>query len=93
MIRRTDSDGNRWALWPISLRWVPPLRLSEVDGPHSGAPRLHSAWLATHGWWIENESVPAAKTAFGMMPGFRKVYGQTLHLGRLKICFGKTRNA
>lgn len=89
LLRRFDEDGNRWLLWPIRLRWVRPL--CETSGPWTGAPRLFRGWFVTHGWSVGDERVPVAKTAHGMMPGWRKLYGQTLHLGRLKICFGDAR--
>lgn len=77
MIRRFDSEDNRWQLWPIGLRWGDKLSSSRP--------------FSTHGWRVGTESVPVAKTSFGCMPGFRKVFGQTLHLWRLKICFGRVR--
>ena len=73
-----DSDGNRWLLWPIRVKW--------------GAAGS-STWFKSHGWCVGSESVPTSETAFGCMPGFRDVFGQTLHFGRLKITFGKGREA
>ena len=76
-IKRFDTDRNRWALWPISLRW--------------GAKECSSRPGNTHGWFIDYEAVPSSLTSYGCMPGWRKLYGQTLHVWRLKICFGKVR--
>jgi hypothetical protein len=73
MIRTKDKDGNRWLLWPIRLRV---------------AEHRSKAWFKTHGWQIGFEPVPESQTAFGCMPGWRGLYGQTFHLGRLKVLFG-----
>lgn len=76
MLKRFDDEGNRWQLWPIRLAWVRPLG-------------RWSSWFVTHGWQTGTEPTGDGSTAFGLMPGLRKVFGQTLHLGRLKVKFGK----
>lgn len=73
------SDGHRIELWPIRLKWVRPLT--------PDAPR--TLWPHRHLWQTCSERTPDGSTAFGMMPGYRKVYGQTWHFGRLKLCFGR----
>lgn len=73
-LRKRDSEGNRWQLWPVRLSW---------------GDRVSSCWFTTHGWQTGTEPTEDGSTAHGMMPGLRKVFGQTLHLGRLKVLFGK----
>lgn len=77
MIRTRDDDGNRWQIWPIRLKWG--------DGISSG-------WFKTHGFQTGVEPTSDGTTARGCMPFLRKVFGQTLHLGRLKIVFGRDLN-
>lgn len=76
MLKLRDDEGHRWQLWPIRLGWAAPLI-------------GWSPWFRTHGWQTGSEPTPNGSTAFGMAPGFRKVFGQTLHLGRLKVKFGR----
>lgn len=68
------KDGSRWQVWPVRIRFK------------RGASHR---WLARHGWQVGSESVPVEKTSFGCMPGYRAVFGQTLHFGPLKILLGK----
>lgn len=76
MLKTRDEEGHRWQLWPIRLGWARPLI-------------GWSSWFATHGWQTGSELTGDGSTAYGMMPGYRKVFGQTLHLGRLKLKFGR----
>lgn len=71
-----DKDGDRWAWWPVSLR------ISWRFGNWR-------QWFKTHGWQIGSERVDPALTSRACMPGFRRVFGWTLHLGPLKVCFGR----
>lgn len=76
-LKRFDTNGDRWLLWPIRLRWVP------------GSP---SRWFTSHGWQVGTERCPESQTGGRHMPGFRGVFGRTLHLGRLKVLFGRERS-
>jgi hypothetical protein len=67
-------DGHRIALWPIYFLW--------------GA-RSSGAWFTRHFWETHSEQTPDGSTAGGTMPGLRKVFGQTIHFGRLKLCAGR----
>jgi hypothetical protein len=73
-LKTIDSGGDRWLLWPIRLSW---------------GPKLSSAWFTTHGWQVDTERCSVAETGKRCMPGFRGVFGRTLHLGRLKVLFGR----
>jgi hypothetical protein len=42
-----------------------------------GAPRS-SAWFTSHGWQLGTDHL------------WRRVFGWTFHLGRLKVCFGRS---
>jgi len=66
-LKTIDSGGDRWLLWPIRLSW---------------GPKLSSAWFTTHGWQVDTERCSVAETGKRNMPGFRGVFGRTLHLGR-----------
>jgi hypothetical protein len=55
-----------------------PIRLKWGQFPH---------WFERHGWPVGSER--CNYTAWGYMPGWRGVNGQTLHLGKLKVMFGK----
>jgi hypothetical protein len=69
---RKFDHGDRFCLWPISLGWI-------------------SGWtpfFTWHGWGIGHESCLVSETGNLSMPGYRDIYGQTLHLGPLKIMFG-----
>lgn len=67
------KDGSRRLMRPIRLSWADP---------------LSACWFKTHGWQVGCEACSLAETSFGCMPGWRRVYGWTFHLGRLKIKFG-----
>lgn len=71
----SDGEGNRFQLWPIRLKW----------SAHS-ASRLFDR----HGWQTGTEHTPDGSTGAGFMPGIRGVFGQTFHIGRLKVCLGKS---
>lgn len=62
------------------LMW--PIRLRWSD------PRA-SNWFGAHGWQVGTER--CAVTSFHCIPGYRRVFGWTFHVGRLKVCFGTTR--
>ena len=47
----------------------------------------YSHWFVRHGWILDHER--CSYTARGCMPGWRGVYGQTIHFGKLKVCLGK----
>ena len=68
-----NVDRARYLLWPVRFT-----RKTDGFPPHWG-------W---HGWHVRYENVSREKTSAGCMPGYRAVYGQTLHLGRLLILFG-----
>jgi hypothetical protein len=68
------TDGSRWQLWPIRFGW---------------GDRMSSCWFQVHGWEVGCELVPDELTTLGEVPGLRAVVGQTYHLGRLKILFGR----
>lgn len=80
-LKRIDSNGDRWLWWPIRLRWVQPISKS-----------LRSKWFTTHGWQVGTERCAESQTGRRCMPGFRDVFGRTLHLGRLKVLFGRERS-
>lgn len=68
------SEGDRIQWWPVRLKWSAPFA---------------SNWFIWHGWQTGSERSEDGSTGSGCMPGFRRVFGRTFHLGRLKICFGK----
>ena len=70
---RMQKDGSRFCLWPIRLGWQP-----------GGC----STFFGRHGWQIGSERVPVTDTSSGCMPGSRDVFGQTFHIGALKIKLG-----
>lgn len=74
-LKRRDEDGNRWQLWPVRLSFV----------THFGA----RAWFRVHGWQTGSELTMDGTNARGCVPGIRLVFGQTFHLGPLKILFGR----
>jgi hypothetical protein len=76
-LKRFDDEGHRWQLWPV--------RLSLCLG---FAAR---SWFQVHGWQTGCELTPDRSSGGGCVPGVRHVYGQTYHLGPLKILFGRER--
>ena len=44
-----------------------------------------SQWLSRHFWQTGTDD----STGDGCMPGKRRTYGMTVHLGALKVCFGE----
>jgi hypothetical protein len=72
-LKRVNDDGDRFYLWPIRVRW---------------APGRATRWFDWHGWQVGTESVSRVKTSRACMPGYRRVFGQTLHLGPLLVMFG-----
>jgi hypothetical protein len=74
---RMQKDGNRYCLWPIRLAWV-------------RATKPAQKFFDRHGWQIGAEYVPEELTGEGCPLGFRKVFGQTFHIGALKIMCGPT---
>lgn len=81
-LKTIDSGGDRWLWWPVRLRWV-------SDHPKS----LRSKWFTTHGWQVGSERCSVAQTGKRNMPGYRGVFGRTLHFGRLKVLFGRERSS
>jgi len=71
--RRVDRDGNRHFIWPVRLGW---------------ARKTTGRFFDRHGWQVGCERVPLVETGYGCMPGFRKVFGQTFHIGALKVIAG-----
>lgn len=67
------KDKSRWMWWPIRIKF---------------SAASASTWFRRHGWQTGFERVAVSKTSFGCMPGFRSVFGQTWHFGRLKVCLG-----
>lgn len=67
------SDGARLQLWPVRIGLCPRLQ------------RFHIGW---HAWHVCDEHVPEDETQFGYMPGWRGVFGQTVHLGFFQIRLG-----
>lgn len=60
------------------LLW--PIRLNWGD-------MSSSCWFGRHSWYVGPETnYPGSLSC---IPGWRQVYGQTIHFGRLKVCFGK----
>ena len=78
LLRHIGDDGNRYLLWPISFAWG-----------HQLPPSSFFAW---HGWQVGSEPCALEDTAQSCVHGFRGVFGQTLHIGRLKILFGSPRD-
>lgn len=76
---RIQKDGNRYCLWPIRLRWIPPL-----------SKKVPRAFFSRHGWHVFYERVPVEKTGSPCMPGIRSVFGQTFRIGRLGVLLGPT---
>ena len=68
------KDKSRWMLWPVRIKW---------------SAASANCWFTTHGWQTGTERVPVEKTCDGCIPGFRRVFGWTFHLGRVKVCFGR----
>lgn len=81
--RLRSEEGERYCLWPIRLGLVP--RKGSVNCPWWR--RFYA--FTWHGWQTHTEQVPVEKTSKGSMPGFRRVFGQTLHLGFLQIRLGR----
>lgn len=82
-LKTFDSRGDRWLLWPIRLRWV----------AETGAIRTNSRrWVTSHGWQVGTEVCAVSETGKHCMPGYRGVFGRTLHFGRLKVLFGRERS-
>jgi hypothetical protein len=75
---RIQKDKSRHCLWPISFKWGNQLPMSKFFN-----------W---HGWQVYCEDVPVEKTSVGCIPGKRAVFGQTFHIGPLKILLGLTAN-
>lgn len=70
--RLRKDDGGRFLLWPISVE--------------RGMP---GCWhFGQHGWELGAERVDFEDTAIGNMPGYRSVYGQTIHLGPIRVSLG-----
>lgn len=69
------KERHRYQFWPIRIKLLPDTGWSK-------------GWFIAHGWQTGDERVSVEKTGYGMIPGFRKVFGWTLHFGRLKIIFG-----
>lgn len=69
-------NKSRRLMWPISLKW---------------SAATTSRWFRQHGWQVGSERCSAADTSDGCMPGYRAVFGWTLHLGQLKVVFGRER--
>jgi hypothetical protein len=73
--RLRSDDGGRYLLLPVHVKLSPR--------------RFGLGWLfGRHGWQVGSEAVPFEKTSHGCMPGYRDVYGQTVHLGPIQIIFG-----
>jgi hypothetical protein len=70
-----DGEGNRFQVWPIRLKWS------------AGSA---SRFFDRHGWQTGTERTPDGSTGGRCMPGYRAVYGQTFHIGRLKVCLGRS---
>jgi hypothetical protein len=63
-----------WEFWPISFKW--------------GNQIPCSTFFAWHGWQIGAENCHLHETSKSCISGFRDIYGQTIHIGKLKIIFG-----
>jgi hypothetical protein len=50
-----------------------------------------SHWFTVHGIEVEPDTVPHDRHSYGMMPGYRRRLAWVLHLGRLKVVFGKAK--
>jgi hypothetical protein len=70
---RFTPEGDRCHLWPIRISW---------------GPKASSVWFVTHGWQTGVERCAPHETSEACMPGYRRLFGQTFHLGRLKVKFG-----
>lgn len=66
-------DGHRVQLWPIRIRFNAAAK---------------AKFLHRHYWQTGTESTEDGSTADGMMPGLRRVLGQTIHLGPVKLLLG-----
>jgi len=75
---RMQKNGNRYCLWPIRLGWAPRL----TPG---------GKFFDRHGWQVGTEQVSWHETGEDCMLGYRKVFGQTFHIGALKIMCGPER--
>lgn len=75
LLNPVRPDGHRYQRRPISIRW--------------GHEQSKARWFTTHGWQTGAERVSVPLTGDGNVLGYRNVFGWTLHLGRLKICFGR----
>ena len=77
-LRHIGEDGSRYLLWPIRFAWG-----------HQLPPSSFFAW---HGWQVGHEPCALEDTARNCVSECRDVFGQTLHIGRLKILFGQPRD-
>jgi hypothetical protein len=73
LFKQAKRDGERIRYWPIRISW---------------GPKLSSCWFTVHGWELPPDRVPEALSSKGSMPGYRRTFGWTFHLGRLKVKFG-----
>jgi hypothetical protein len=85
---RRGERGDRYALWPIALGWV-PRSIGFVCNPEWWQRMWSFTW---HGWQTGYEDVPEEQTSLGCMPGKRAVFGQTLHLGFFQVYLGDRSN-
>lgn len=76
-LRTSNDDGDRFPLWPVGLRFA----------WRHGAWRT---WFTAHGWPAGHDLVPDSQTSRGCVPGLRRLTGQTLHLGPIKVTFGRS---
>ena len=74
ILRHIGEHGDRYLRWPIRFAWG-----------HQLPPTSFFAW---HGWQVRDEPCALEETSDRCVPGYRGVFGQTLHIGRLKIMFG-----
>lgn len=78
--KHAARDGARYRLAPVGIRWR-----------KGGA--LH--FLDWHGWQIGSERIDGRDDGAPLVPGepfpWRPVFGWTLHVGALKVCFGPAR--
>lgn len=72
-LKRFDEDGDRYHLRPIRFAWNPSA----------------SCWFKWHGWQTGAERCAYSETSKSCVPGYRRVFGQTLHFGPLKVMFGR----
>jgi hypothetical protein len=59
--------------WPIKLRWI-------KGGNHT--------FICTHWFAVGSERCSDDETSGRCCPGYREVFGWTLHIGNLKVIFG-----